>query len=365
MIGENGQRLLERVRPLLEAMGRRVDEVTEASPIIGRNLNGEIVFDDGDRVFVKQLGGMAAGERHARSVSFHDCVRLADAGADLRAPALRAAHAPSVSLAYEWVDARSTFAQSIREVEAETDEVRRAGRCVAALHSLEVIDPDAIDRSRPMFPPAGPNAMSRETFYGSTMGQLDMWRFIQRDQPLLDALNLLVDRSRDGRRTPAHGDLRADQIFLTAEEAFMLDWEEFRLGDPARDVGAMLGEVFYHRLRRTIVDASMHADELDDADVVRFGSEAIDTSRPLAQAFWRGYRDRVADDIVDAAFVDRAVSYFGWQLFDRSLASGTYFGRVSALDRALAGIGREAIVGSDRYGAVLGLDDLSTQEVTA
>lgn len=137
----------------------------------------------------------------------------------------------------------------------------------------------------------------------------------------------------------------------------MFDWEEFRRGDPARDVGAMLGEIFYHRLRRAFAGASGDAADLDDTTVVTLGAEAVDESRPLAVVLWQGYRERVSEGIVDMTFVERAVGYFGWQLFDRSLASGTYFGRVSALDRALAGIGREAIVNAAQYGAVLGLEN--------
>ena len=361
MIAENGRRLVDSAAGLLRILDRDPQTVVEASTILGRNLNGVLTFDDGERIFVKQIGGLGAPRRHARSVSFHTAVCSEEAGSDLRTPALRADEAETCTLAYEYIDAASTFAESIRELEANDADVRQAGRSVAALHSLTITDAARLDDSRPMFPPNGPNAMSRDTFYGSTMGQLDMWRYIQRDAPLLVSLNALVRASEQCRRAPAHGDLRADQLFLTDDEAWMFDWEEFRLGDPARDVGAMLGEVFYHRLRRTIVDASLAGEDLDDATVIRFGGDAIDQSRPLANTLWSGYMERVDPDVVDDTFVDRAVGYFGWQLFDRSLASGTYFGRVSALDRALAGIGREAIVGAERYGAVLGL----TQEEAA
>lgn len=354
MIGENGRRLIDRSHGLLRSIDRRPEQIVDASTIIGRNLNGVLTFDDGDRVFVKIIGGFAAAARHARSVAFHTCVDIGEAGGDLRAPALRGQHDESHALAYEYVDVRSAFAESIRESDAAEPDVRAAGRCIAALHSLSVVAGARLDDTRPMFPPHGPNAMTRDTYFGSTMGQLDMWRYIQRDQELLAGLNALVEESATCRRTPAHGDLRADQLFLAPGEVWMFDWEEFRLGDPARDVGAMLGELFYHRLRSTIVDASI-AGEPDDATVITAGAAAIDESRPLARVFWEAYTARLGDGIVDATFVDRAIAYFGWQLFDRALASGTYFGRVSALDRSLAGIGREAIVHARRYGAVLGL----------
>ena len=77
MIGENGQRLLDRIPGLLTALGRDRHDVVEASTIIGRNLNGVLRFADGDVVFVKQIGGLNADLRHARSVSFHEAVDAA------------------------------------------------------------------------------------------------------------------------------------------------------------------------------------------------------------------------------------------------------------------------------------------------
>jgi aminoglycoside phosphotransferase (APT) family kinase protein len=187
------------------------------------------------------------------------------------------------------------------------------------------------------------------------MGQLDMWRIIQSDSDLRGALNQLA--AVDIPRVPIHGDLRGDQILLADNTNWILDWEDFRLEDGARDVGALMGEVFYHRMRKSLASfAGGDEDRVTDGEIIERGTTALAEAMPGARTVWDAYRS-VRPESSDKDFVGRSVQYFGWQLFDRALAAGTYFGRLSALDRALAGIGREAILGGGDYAEALGMTE--------
>lgn len=348
------KQLLDSVSHIFPELGRDEADVEDVQPLLGRNISGRVTFEGGQVVFIKKMTGLGAAERYFRSVSFHDSLDLSAPSPDTSTPALLARDDSTRTVVYEYIEDGESAGKLIRDDEMDEMTLIRIGRCVAGLHNLPVRQANSTDHTKPFFPPHGPNAISMQMYYGSTMGQLDMWRIIQSDSQLRDALNVLA--SIDIPRVPIHGDLRGDQILLTETANWILDWEDFRLEDGARDVGALMGEVFYHRVRKSLATfAGGTEDSVTDGEIIERGTTALSEALPAARTVWEAYRSErtsVTDD-----FVARGVQYFGWQLFDRALAAGTYFGRLSALDRALAGIGREAILGGGDYAEVLGLTE--------
>ncbi|CAD5990923.1 phosphotransferase [Agreia sp. COWG] len=349
------RRVYDQTKPILEQIGKAEADIVDVKPLLGRNVSGIYTFDDGLEIFVKRITGLGAEGRHFRSVSFENAVSRSDDSTGMRAPKLIASMPTHNLLAYSYVSNGAGFGKSIRDDEATDGEFARVGRGLAALHRLAVTAPELTDATAPFLPPSGPNALSVNMYFGQTMGQLEMWRYIQRDDVLRKALDVLVEPGEPASRVPVHGDLRGDQILLTSNECWIIDWEEFRLGDAARDIGAMLGEIFYHRMRSSITSLAVASDSVTDRDVIEHGSRAIDEVVPKTRLLWESYLHAADAGSATDDFVERCIGFFGWQLFDRALASGTFFGRISALDRALAGIGREAIVGGAAYGTTLGL----------
>lgn len=345
------QQLLDTVGAVLPRLGRDVDEVEEAHPHLGRNISGRLTFADGEQVFVKRISGLGAAERYARSVSFHDAVDHPTLP-DTSTPRLLARDEEALILAFEVVEGEKGIGAQIRDDELDDAGLVRLGRCVAGLHSLPVRDATVTDTSHPFFPPHGPNAITAQMYYGSTMGQLEMWRLIQGDQSLREACDELVHA--DAPKVPVHGDFRGDQVLFAGDTMWILDWEDFRLEDGARDVGALMGDVFYHRMRTFMGSfAGGLPAAIDERAIVARGAEALEAAAPRARMVWDAYRTARGD--LDPGFVHRSIQFFGWHLFDRGLAAGTYYGRLSAVDRALAGIGREAILGGEAYAGALGM----------
>lgn len=344
-------RTIERIAgPLLTKMGHEGPAITKVTPLPGRNLNARIDVATGESLFVKVVRGLGSADRYRRSLSFYDSVDLAAGG--LRTPALLDVETSTQATAHEFLPEGASFGETIRENRATSEQLAHAARTIAALHDMPLRAIETVERSLPALPPWGPNAMTLDLYDGSTIGQLEMWRIIQEDERLRVALDELVRAVPEAERVPTHGDLRADQLFMTDDGCWMLDWEEFRLGDAARDVGGMVGELFYHRMRHLLQDID---GDVTDAAILARGAELIDLVVPDIRTFWAAYLNaRIQKQ--DAAFADRAVGFVGWQLFDRALASATYYGRISSLDRALAGIGREAVCGGGAYAAVLGMD---------
>src|SRR5699024_4372336 len=222
-------------------------------------------------------------------------------------------------------------------------------------HSTKPSAPDAISDERPGLPPISNAAIPLDRVEGSTMSQLDLWRIIQSDLELGEGLNALV--STDSPLTPVHGDLRTDQIFYSNNDIWIIDWEDFHLGDPARDLGGILGELLFHQLRQLVNQAADEHGEVTDESIHHAGAMLIDAARPSLQTVWQGYLEQsTLNKSFLTSFRKRVIGYIGWQMFERTMAIGTYLGRITAFERALSGIGRNLILNTDAYSTVLGLD---------
>lgn len=353
MIASAEQRhLLDRIDPLLEQLGRMREEIEDAPVLLGRNLNARLRFSDGDEIFVKAVRGLGSEGRYQRITTFHDVMDFS--GLPVRTPDLIARDDAGLVLAQTVVGIDGAFAERVRESTASPEDLTLVACAVAAMHSATPSDASRIESRAPSLPPHGLDAMPIELFEGSTTGQLEMWRLLQNDSVLQNRLDALVRSApRGDAAVPIHEDLRSDQILLEGGTCWVLDWEDFRLGDPARDVGSLLGELFYHRARRLVHSIAADGEDVTDASIIAYGSRTVDQAVPSLRTFWRAYSSAHS---VENGFSARAVGFLGWHLFDRALASATYYGRMSAMDRALAGIGREAIVNAPGYIDVLGLE---------
>lgn len=345
------KKLMDSVYPIFAAIDLNPEDVTDVAPLLGRNKNGRIRFADASEIFVKQINGMSGPERFARSVSFHQAIEHPES-VDTSTPRLLAGHEESLTLAFECIDGDAGLGGRVRDGEVSDDELSRLGRCLAGLHDLDVLDAEKTDRTLPNFPPHGPNTVSMDVYHASTIGQLEVWRMFQNDEELRRASQALV--LTDAPKVPIHGDFRGDQVLIADGRMWILDWEDFRLGDGARDVGALIGDVFYHRIHKAFASfAGGTPGTVDERTVVDRGVGALEFAAPRVRTVADAYRG--ARPVLDDGFFDRAIRYFGWQLFDRALAAASYFGRLSPIDRALAGIGREAMLSGGAYAVSLGL----------
>lgn len=233
-----------------------------------------------------------------------------------------------------------------------------AGRAIASLHAVSASGKGL--RSDPSFLPPVEwlDVLPWTSFKTFAAPQLNIWGRLQRDPELKDALMTL--RAEEARAMPVaiHGDLRLDQFLLDSSgKLWLIDWEEFRMGDPARDVGAIVGEWLH------IAIASLHGRaperfghlleiDLTHDDILEAGASAIDDTVPFSVAFWEEYTQLTA---ISRDFQRRVVMFAGWHLFDRLLATGEIRSRASALDWAGAGIGRQALLNPENVAAALGL----------
>lgn len=339
----------------------------------GRNANFLLVTTTGRPLFVKQvrMSSPDAAERFGACVAFEALRR--------QTPALRATlgTAPLVTadpelgvLAYEAVLGAASLAEIARDSRADNGGHDRAvahhatalGRVLAAVHTLDIEGVPERGGPPPMPPVALLEALPWHLYASASAPLLQVWHRLQQDAEVGEALRLL--RADEAAAPPAaiHGDVRLDQ-FLVGHDGVLrlIDLEEFRRGDIARDLGAMIGE-WLHRATLDIVaehvpdqtGAAVADLELSHDDVLAAGAAALEGRRPVITTFWESYR-AAGGGSDDPDLIERVTRFAGWHLFDRLIAVAETTARISAVHWAGAGVGRQALLHPRDAAPALGL----------
>ncbi|WP_433175442.1 class V lanthionine synthetase subunit LxmK [Actinoallomurus sp. CA-150999] len=333
-------------------LGRLTPENARAFP--GRNDNWSGRTTSGDHVFVKRIDGQA--ESAVRRL--HRVIAFERGNPGLAAPRCLGWDETARLVVFEFVDdARS--GNDLATDEAFDDALaHRAGRMIGRLHGAWSGAEDLDDSPADLPPIPWLHALPGAVFTASSAAALEVWRLLQGDDELIAALTRMREREAVAPRTAAHCDLRLDQFLLADAELYLTDWEELRLADPARDVGAFAGEWLYRAI--TAIPESARSDGASDSplthqQILSAGAREIESRRPLVAAFWSGYRaERGA---IDADLAERAAMFAGWHLLDRVLSLAEHSPRIRAVDRAAFGIGRRVLLNAPAASTTLGLGD--------
>ena len=200
--------------------------------------------------------------------------------------------------------------------------------------------------------------MSR--FQQASWGEIQALRLQQQDRALHEALRALRVEEQQADKVPSHCDLRLDQIIVVGGNVWILDWEEFRLADPARDFGGLLGELLHRALlgiARPMDGQEWTEAALTHEDVLTRGTQRLVEVRPMIESMWSGYTKRRSQ--APPRLARRAVAFAGWHLQDRLLAGAQNRSTLTGIDRACAGIGRGLILHPEWFAASLGLGEVS------
>lgn len=220
---------------------------------------------------------------------------------------------------------------------------RDVGEAVGSLHRAPPPGPQedaSLDPGTLVLPPAEQlEAIPLSWYTGASGAEIQLWRLLQRDAGLCDAVRALRRREREVRCVPAHCDVRLDQVLFLDGTAYLVDWEEFRVADAARDIGAVLGEWLFEAMAAAYRPA--RAGERPAGGPAQVAAELAGV-QPLMTAFWRGYCAVRAPD--DPGLPQRAASFAGWHLLDRLLTHGAGMVRLGAFHHAVFGMARTALL---------------------
>ncbi|MGW7286393.1 class V lanthionine synthetase subunit LxmK [Streptomyces sp. NPDC054847] len=348
------------VDDLVQRLGLGVFDRDTLTAPVGRNDCWAGVTDQGHPVFVKRLVGPEddVRARMRRLRSFERCARTLPLDA-LRGPRLLGFDDAGALVAFALVEDAHNGAELMVDEAFDGGLARRIGTAIGLLHEARPAGYQEFDDSPPTQPSVRLlHGIPLPMFENLSFGETQAWRLMQQDTELVRGVARLREQEKQAPKVPSHCDLRVDQFLIKGDEFYVTDWEEFRLADPARDVGSFAGEWLYRSVLDIVTnrgDATTFEVELTHDIVLSRGAEKLERLLPIIREFWSGYRK--ARPEIDPGLTHRATAFAGWHLLDRLMAGSQRSARLSGIERAAAGIGRAALLAPHKFAATLGLDD--------
>lgn len=329
----------------------------EMTGYAGRNDNWRVPTAEGRDLFVKRLRGEPdqVDARMSRLLAFQQWA-AAQRIEELHTVHFHGADRDRALLVFDYLPDSRTAGELLAEEQFDTALAHRIGRILGSLHRPRPAEADDIQDASDGRAVGAFYALTPADYADCSGGEVEAWAMLQHDQVLIQALDRLRARSRQAPVTAAHCDIRLDQFLLSGGQVHVIDWEEFRYAEPAVDVGAFVGELLHHAAWKTFseldVDGDLTPGAAHDA-VVAAGADQLLKIRDHIARFWDGYRE-TAD--TDQDLPVRATGYAGWHFFDRLLATAVHGARLTAAQRGMAGIGRNALTNPEHFAATIGLD---------
>lgn len=340
------------VNELLSRLGLGKLADGDVTAHVGRNDSWAGRTSSGADVFVKLIGDTDGGAtaRLRRVRDFDAAARRAG----VPSPPLLGFDEAAGLVVHALLPDSRTGAELAKDDEFTDEHAAEVGRMIARLHALPAeAAPDLSPPDHPMMSLL--DALPLPLFLSLNAAELRFWGILQADGELAAALRRLRDLERAAPARPAHCDLRLDQLLWWDGGLYLTDGEEFRLADPARDIGGFAGEWLH---RAVMGMAGVGEDdgpryEPSHEEIVARGAAGVERLRPRVEAFWAAYRS--ASGPVEPDLAVRATAFAGWHLIERAGAVASRSTRLSALARAAMGIGRTALLAPERFVTTVGL----------
>ncbi|PBC64021.1 hypothetical protein BKI49_09960 [Streptomyces sp. Tue6028] len=347
--------MIDDARQVTERLGLGTFKPSDEAPHEGRNENITGTTSSGHDVFVKKLKGDHAAHRLQKLISFEQTCRRHLPPA-LRTPECLGWEEANEIIVFQWLRHAESGLSLAASDAFSGGLARRCGTLLGAVHTAPG------DRSAT--PPPQPErpdlfkALPLHYYERASGAVLEFWSVLHRDGVATSCLTSLREASTRAPHTLIHADLRLDQFLIDSTGPLLCDWEEWDMGDPARDVGAFAGEWLYRAVRSipTRPEGGLRTVDQDRSPRTRVlgrGLSGLAEARTKTVAFWNGYT--AATGIPADGLAERATAYAGWHLLERVLATAECRSQLSTLDRMTLGIGSTALRSPWKFAGVLGL----------
>lgn len=236
----------------------------------------------------------------------------------------------------------------------------RIGAAVAGIHETphDPLSDDKIHTASSLPPDDEPDHLSVAAYAGASGAALQQWDLIQRDPALAGALRWLRDAERAAPKVPVHGDLRLDRFVDSGDGLEVTGREHARLGDAARDVGALVGDWLHLAVERagrvpyTAGGVRRTAPAgLTRTEIAARAAAELARIQPVAGAFWSGYRSVRTQ--AGPGLVSRSVAFAGRHLFGRTFGAAEDLLLLGAPQHVANGVARSALLTPDDLARLL------------
>ncbi|WP_145386397.1 phosphotransferase [Staphylococcus capitis] len=272
---------------------------------------------------------------------YNNCLKWENLRTDtirLTSPKLIDHDEDSLSLKYQWIENATSLEEELEQPSPNfKHKIAKASDMLATLHLSDTNDVNIDSEDQLPQRESLLYALNKYEYAGCTGAELELFSLLQQDSELVETI---MQQSHDIDVCICHGDIRLDQFIFTDEDIWIIDFEELRKGDPSRDLAGLIGSIYFDCLLKTFTETTQEtsdAKEIEDQFMER-GLNYIEQMRPLIQLAYQTY---VSKKMINNLHLARNI---GWFLVERIMSRAKFSFRLTAIDKAILGIGREVIV---------------------
>lgn len=321
--------------------------------LIGRNYNHIEIIDNIKCIKKKLLGNSTNVKRRQRNLEQWQ-LELPD---KFNTPTLIKQDSINAEYAYEWIDESSTvqeifqnslglpFTKNLYDIFSEISKI------LARVHKISPTKTENVNSikllSRPLI------ALTPEEYAEASGAELECLSLLQNDLELIQTLNNYLPQ--DKYKVMIHGDIRLDQFLSSlTNEVWIIDFEEYSFGDALKDLGGIIGSVLFDVYIKIFCDTWELNDEGANEQIIndyllKKETALIREVSPLLKHFLQEYQSECRQNI-DIELLSMNLGAF---LLERILSRAKLSFRLSAVDKAILGIGREFIISKYKLSQIL------------
>ncbi|MEK4070095.1 phosphotransferase [Staphylococcus sp. FSL C8-0035] len=302
----------------------------------GRNIIG--LEEDGTTQYLHKV---IKGPKVDALRRYNNCLKWENLRIDairLKSPKLIDYDEDSLSLKYQWIENATSLEEELEQPSPNfKHKIAKSADMLATLHLSDINDVDIDSEDQLPQRESLLYALNKYEYAGCTGAELELFSLLQQDSELVETI---MQQSHDNDVCICHGDIRLDQFIFTDDDIWIIDFEELRKGDPSRDLAGLIGSIYFDCLLKTFTETTQEtsdAKEIEDQFMER-GLNYIEQMRPLIQLAYQTY---VSKKMINNLHLARNI---GWFLVERIMSRAKFSFRLTAIDKAILGIGREVIV---------------------
>ncbi len=185
------------------------------------------------------------------------------------------------------------------------------------------------------------NCFSISEFCNSTGAELELFALLQNDQELCKHIRQLEKKYEIKDVSLCHGDMRLDQFIIdNNKNVWLIDFEELKLGDVREDLGNFIGAILFDCFIKIFSNPKLENSDSINQGIQELGSFYLPIAKDLINQVVIRYNSQTDNSlsISDLGY------YIGFYIFERIISRAKFSVRLTAVDKAILGIGREMIV---------------------
>ena len=247
----------------------------------------------------------------------------------------------SNSIDYEFIDNAITLEDMIatKSPEDMKSYLTRAANILSKVNSIEVrygnFDQKGIANAELL------HALSQKQYVNCSGAELQLYSLLQNDMDLINKLDSYRKRINKNVLGFCHGDIRLDQFLVDSQDnIWIIDFEECGVNDTMSDFGSLIGSIFFHALYSSFsveVKEAPNEEKINEG-FMKEGQKRLQMYKDTIREMIKEYEKRRPTDYTDLAV------QIGWFLIERVISRSSLSTRLSELDKAIAGIGRNLVI---------------------